>query len=62
MFKTILRYAKAYVAGAIPVFTVVQAAVTDNQITVTEWVTIVVAVAGAFGVALIPNAAPKNGA
>ncbi|WP_329251852.1 hypothetical protein OG417_07880 [Actinoallomurus sp. NBC_01490] len=60
MFTTVLRYAKAVTAAAIPVFTVIQAAVTDNQITTAEWVNIVVAVAGAFGVALVANAPAKT--
>jgi threonine/homoserine efflux transporter RhtA len=48
-------HTKAIVAALSPVILAVQAAVTDGQITLTEWGAIGVAVAAAVGVWLAPN-------
>lgn len=50
------RYWKGAIAALTPVFVAVQAAVTDDTITKTEWVTIVVAVIVAGGVVAKGNA------
>jgi hypothetical protein len=47
--------AKALVAALVPVATVVNAVVTDNEVTGSEWVQIGIALVGALGVYLVPN-------
>lgn len=54
--KNVARYWKAVVAAGTPVFLAVQAAVTDDTITSTEWVGIVAALVVAAGVLTVPNA------
>lgn len=53
--KNLFGKAKALVALAIPVAQIVQAAVTDNEITSNEWTKIAIAVVGAIGVYFTPN-------
>ena len=55
-----MKYAKAIVAFLIPVFSVVQAAITDNTITSAEWTEIVVALVLAAGVWAVPNKKPAE--
>lgn len=55
-------YAKAFVAAVMPVWTVVQSAVTDDKITTTEWTSIIVSLVVAAGVYFVPNKkAPTGG-
>ena len=52
-------YAKAAVAVLTAALIAVQTALTDGQVTSSEWVTIGLAALGALGVYLIPNASPE---
>ncbi|MGI5418642.1 hypothetical protein [Actinomadura luteofluorescens] len=54
----ISRYWKGVIAGLSPVLLLVQAAVTDGQITSGEWVPIGIAVLAAAGVIATPNKDP----
>jgi hypothetical protein len=51
----IFGYAKAIVAALSPVAVLVESAITDNQITSGEWVSIVTALVAAVGVLMVPN-------
>jgi hypothetical protein len=55
-----MKYAKFGVAVLIAVLTALAAAITDNQVTPAEWVTIALAGAGALGVYLVPNRVPAD--
>lgn len=52
------RYAKAIVAALVPILLAVQAALSDNAITQSEWVAILLAALGAVGVWAAPNRPP----
>ncbi|HEY9367577.1 hypothetical protein [Streptomyces sp.] len=58
VLKAFPRYWKAAVAALTPVFVACQAAVTDGEVTTTEWAAIAVALVAAYGVWRVPNA-PK---
>lgn len=55
------RYAKSILAGALAAGYALQAALSDNVVTNTEWVGIGTAALIAVGVLVVPNA-PQNGA
>lgn len=50
-----MKVAKFLVAALVAALVVVQTAITDGTITPAEWLTIGLAVAGSFGVYLVPN-------
>lgn len=54
----ISKYWKGVVAGLSPVLIAIQSAVTDDQITSSEWVAIGIAVLTAVGVISVPNRQP----
>lgn len=53
-------YAKGIVAALTAGLVALQTALSDNTVTAPEWVTIAIALLGALGVVLIPNAAAPD--
>ncbi len=53
------KYAKTIVAGVIAGATAFTVALGDDVITATEGITVALAILGAFGVYVVPNARPE---